>query len=60
MRLTARLLRVGLERGFPGRLLVVECPGDIPPGREGRGAMRDLVTRKADQAGFEVGFGRGE
>lgn len=47
-------LRSDLQRALGDNLLVVEYGKDVPPGRDGRKALRELVARKARKRGFEA------
>ena len=56
--LARRLTLASLERAFPGNLLVVAAPADVPPGAKGRAELRNLVAEEARKRGFSVRFAR--
>jgi hypothetical protein len=45
-----------LRREMPGRIAVVECPPDLPPGRNGRKLLRQHVAKKATAQGVYVSY----
>lgn len=53
-------LREEMERALAPSLLVVEYGDDIPQGRAGRAALRELVLREAEKAGFQADFRKKE